>query len=264
MPQIIWCPTGPLTFLPLHAAGIYVSDDPANNVNISQFVVSSYTPALSIMLSRSKSKQNPVKAPRILIVSQPATPNLPSLPGTLKEVQNIQKYISADNTTHITHGEATVDAVMSKMSQHEVVHLACHGIQDGNNPLDSSFALYDGKLKLGSLMTVSLEKAELAVLSACQTAMGNEDIPEEAVHLAAGMLAVGYPSVIATMWSIGDEDAPHIASKVYAFLFGQSDHGEAKERLKSAYALHEAVKQLRQEVGDLNFVKWVPFIHFGV
>ncbi|KAF8597919.1 hypothetical protein BDV93DRAFT_512982 [Ceratobasidium sp. AG-I] len=37
----------------------------------------------------------------------------------------------------------------------------------------------------------------------------------ECVHLAAGMLIAGYPSVIATMWSISDDDAPSVADKVY-------------------------------------------------
>ena len=41
-------------------------------------------------------------------------------------------------------------------------------------------------------MTKSLEPAELAFLSACQTATGYEKLPEEAVHLVAGMLAAGF------------------------------------------------------------------------
>ncbi|THU78663.1 hypothetical protein K435DRAFT_886958 [Dendrothele bispora CBS 962.96] len=94
-------------------------------------------------------------------------------------------------------------------------------------------------------MKLSLKNAELAVLSACETATGDENLPEEAVHLAAGMLAVGYPSVIATMWSIGDSDAPLIADKVYANLLGPLDNSESqKAKLTPAYALHEAVKHL--------------------
>lgn len=57
-------------------------------------------------------------------------------------------------------------------------------------------------------MVTSADNAELAFLSACQTAVGDEKIPEESIRLAAGMLAVGYKGVIATMWSIRDDDAP--------------------------------------------------------
>ncbi|KAI0082963.1 hypothetical protein BDY19DRAFT_981531, partial [Irpex rosettiformis] len=53
-----------------------------------------------------------------------------------------------------------------------------------------------------------LPNADLAVLSACQTATGDEKLSEEAVHLAAGMLNIGYKSVIGTMWSISDYIAP--------------------------------------------------------
>ncbi|THU86946.1 hypothetical protein K435DRAFT_682640, partial [Dendrothele bispora CBS 962.96] len=138
-------------------------------------------------------------------------------------------------------------------------------IQDIINPLSSAFALYDGRLELNTLTRLSLKNAELAVLSACQTATGDGNLPEEAVHLAAGMLAAGYHSVIATMWSIRDSDAPLIVDKLYANLLGCRDNSEGqKAKLTPAYALHEAVKHLREEVGEMNFVRWVPFIHFRV
>ncbi|THU81820.1 TPR-like protein, partial [Dendrothele bispora CBS 962.96] len=266
LPHITWCATGALAFLPLHAAGIYGSDNP--NINISDFAVSSYTTTLTTLLgSASKPKRDPTAARSVLIVSQPATPGQKPLEYVLNEVEAIQHYASPEHTCHLTHESATVWAVLEEMCKHEIIHLACHGIQEMGNPLSSAFYLYDGGLDLNTLMKlpVSLENAELAVLSACQTATGDENLPEEAVHLAAGMLAVGYPSVIATMWSIGDSDAPLIADKVYANLLGRHDDPESqKAKLTPAYALHEAVKHLRKEVGEMSFVRWVPFVHFGV
>ncbi|THU88185.1 hypothetical protein K435DRAFT_969583 [Dendrothele bispora CBS 962.96] len=266
LPHITWCATGALAFLPLHAAGIYMSDN--LNINISDCAVSSYTTTLTAMLSSSsKPKRDPTAVHSVLIVSQPATPGQEPLHNVSKEVEAIQRYTSPDHTCHLTHESATVWTVLEEMCKHEIIHLACHGIQEMGNPLSSAFYLYDGGLDLNTLMKlpVSLENAELAVLSACQTATGDENLPEEAVHLAAGMLAVGYPSVIATMWSIGDSDAPLIADKVYANLLGRHDDPESqKAKLTPAYALHEAVKHLRKEVGETNFVRWVPFIHFGV
>ncbi|THU76349.1 hypothetical protein K435DRAFT_739358 [Dendrothele bispora CBS 962.96] len=266
LPHITWCATGVLAFLPLHAAGIYGSGDPTKNMNISDFVVSSYTTTLTAMLGfGSKPKQGPTKTPSVLIISQPSTPGLTSLPGTVEEVEAIQRYTSPDHICHLTHEQATVEAVLDEMSKHEIIHLACHGIQNVKNPLSSAFALYDGRLELTTLLMLSLKNAELAFLSACQTAIGDGNLPEETVHLAAGMLAVGYPSVIATMWSIGDKDATLIADKVYANLLGHHDDTESQQvKLTPAYALHEAVKHLREEVGEMNFVRWVPFIHLGV
>ncbi|THU90058.1 TPR-like protein, partial [Dendrothele bispora CBS 962.96] len=267
LPHITWCATGAFAFLPLHAAGIYEPDDPTKNVpvNISDFAVSSYTTTLTAMLgSGPKPKQDPTKTSSVLIVSQPGT-GKGFLPSVAKEVEVIQHYTTSDHTCHLTNESATIGAVLVEMSKYEIIHLACHGIQDIENPLNSAFALYDGRLDLNTLMRLSLKNAELAVLSACETATGDEKLPEEAVHLAAGMLAVGYPGVIATMWSICDPDAPLIADKVYANLLGHRDNSESqKAKLTPVYALHEAVMHLRREVGEMNFVRWVPFVHFGV
>lgn len=268
LPHITWCATGALTFLPLHAAGIYGSADLKQNVKISDYVVSSYTPTLTAMINSTNSlpKRDPTQKPKILIVSQPQTPGMPSLPGALKEAQEIENCLSQECTiTHLSHDKATVDTVMEQMGNYEIVHFACHGIQDLEDPLYSSFSLYDGELTLRLLMTSSFDNAELAILSACQTATGDERLPEEAVHLAAVMLAVGYPSVIATMWSIEDAEAPRVVAEVYAKLLGKQDgEGRHKGRLNPAHALHEAVNCLRERAGEMNFAKWVPFVHFGV
>ncbi|KAK7451177.1 hypothetical protein VKT23_012509 [Stygiomarasmius scandens] len=262
LPHITWCATGPLVFLPLHAAGIYETGKPTK---ISDFAVSSYTTTLTALLTGiHKIEQNAQKTPDILIISQPNTPGYTPLPGTLKEVDVIQKHASPEHVYHITHEEATIEAVTNAMSKYSCIHFACHGIQDLQDPLDSAFALYDARLKLKVLMKVSLKNARLAFLSACQTATGDGKLPEEAVHLAAGMLAIGYPSIIATMWSIGDKEAPVIADKVYECLL--SHHGDSEDQGKNftpAYALHKAVKHLQEEVGETKFLKWVPFVHFG-
>ncbi|KAE9390262.1 hypothetical protein BT96DRAFT_946270 [Gymnopus androsaceus JB14] len=264
LPHITWCPTGPLTLLPLHAAGIY-GGPTETNISISDIVVSSYTTTLGALISSgSKFKEHQAKIPSILIVSQPDTPGLPPLPGTVEEAKVIKKYTLGMHTHHLNHDVATAKAVMHDMGKYDIIHFACHGIQDVQDPLDSGFAVYDQRLRLKELMSLSLNNVHLAVLSACQTATGDENLPEEAVHLAAGMLAVGYPSVIATLWSIGDKEAPLIADKFYANLLGHPDNSGDKTKLTPAYALHEATKNLRKEVGETNFVKWVPFIHLGV
>ena len=69
-----------------------------------------------------------------------------------------------------------------------------------------------------------------------------------------------HSGVIATMWKIGESDAPEVARDVYhKRLFrdhGSLDDGEAAE------ALHHAVEQPRDS-GAL-FLSWVPFIHVGL
>jgi CHAT domain-containing protein len=69
-----------------------------------------------------------------------------------------------------------------------------------SNPLESHFVLRDGPLSIEALMKVELPNAVFAFLSACETAKGDRDQPDQAVHLAASMLFCGFRSVIATMW----------------------------------------------------------------
>ncbi|CAE6477625.1 hypothetical protein ACGC1H_002382 [Rhizoctonia solani] len=253
LPHVTWCTTGILSSLPLHAAGIYG----ASQVCVSDYVVSSYTPNLTALISSTPLSA----ATSILGVSQEATPgDHASLPGTVEELAHIRAH--TNNTlsyTQLTNGEANVKAVLYAMEHHDCVHLACHAQQNASDPTKSGFFLHDGTLDLVSIMGRSFKNKGLAFLSACQTAMGDETLPDETVHLASSMLTAGYPSVIATMWSVWDKDAPFVADKVYGALLkeGKMDCRE------SARALHYAVAELRKEIGDNKFERWVPFIHIG-
>ncbi|KAJ1300325.1 hypothetical protein OPQ81_005146 [Rhizoctonia solani] len=229
LPHITWCPTGALTFLPLHAAGDY--DQPRSRV--FDYVISSYTPTLTALLASPPSTL--VHATRVLAIGQAETPRCTPLPDD----------------------QATIADVLDAMEQHEWVHLACHAHQNVTDPTKSGFFLHDGTLDLASINQRMFRNKGLAFLSACQTATGHERLPDEAIHLASGMLTAGYPSVIATMWSVRDEDAPFVADKVYAELMkdGKVGNGQAGK------ALHHAVAELRDKIGENKFERWVPYIH---
>jgi CHAT domain-containing protein len=201
------------------------------------FAVSSYAPTLEALLKPSMCAVPGSGDPNVLIVSQPETPGQPSIPGTEREAAVIQS-IFPQTTKLLNRHEGTVAAVLEGMKAHSWVHLACHGIQDS---LNSAFLLEDGRLNLSTLMTQSLPHAEIAFLSACQTASGDERLPEEVIHLAAGMLNVGYKSVIGTMWSISDLQATKVAEKFYEAMKRQLAAGR---ELRPAYALHEATQHL--------------------
>jgi CHAT domain-containing protein len=81
-----------------------------------------------------------------------------------------------------------------------VLHLACHGLQDQSNPLNSRFCLHNRDLMASDLIKMRLDHGFLAYLSACETAKGDVKHTDEVIHLAATMLAAGYKSVVATMW----------------------------------------------------------------
>jgi CHAT domain-containing protein len=256
--RIWWCATGPLAFLPIHAAGIYSKSEPG--FNISDYVVSSYTPTLAAIIGARESHQARDKYRGLLAISQPSTPGQSALPNTEIEL-NIIKEQASKFGVHLLRGpEASMESVIEGMEAHSWVHFACHGVQDTIEPLKSAFCLHNKRLELSTIITKSFPYADFAFLSACQTAAGDEKLPEEAVHLAAGLMLAGYGSVIATTWSIKDKDAPVIAGHVYTKLFSNTEPDSSG----SAVALHHAVKLLRQQVGDSEFLSWVPFIHVGV
>jgi CHAT domain-containing protein len=198
---------------------------------------------------------------RVLAIGQEATPGQSRLPGTKAELSCIAKHVQAPlHYTQITGHDATAAAVLTAMEKNDWVHLACHAHQNRNEPTESGFFLHGGTLSLATVTQKLFKNKGLAFLSACQTARGDENLADEAVHLASGMLMAGYPSVIATMWSVMDADAPVVADKVYAQLLkdGKMNNKDA------AKALHEAVGELREKVGEDAFARWVPYIHMGV
>ena len=99
---------------------------------------------------------------------------------------------------------------------------------------------------------------QLTFLSACETAQGEDNHPDEAVHVAAGMLAAGFRDVIGTMWTIYDSSAPIVADLVYKEVF---EDGKLLVD-KIPFALHRAVEHLRNRNPD-DFMAWIPFIHLG-
>jgi CHAT domain-containing protein len=201
----------------------------------------------------------------LLAISQPDTPGEIPLPNTTKELAQIRLHAQNMQVQYLEGSAATPKKVVERMATHGWVHLACHAIQDLLQPTRSAFCLHNGTLGLFQIIEQPSQSAEFAFLSACQTAAGDEEIPDEAVHLAAAMLLAGYRSVIATMWSINDKDGPVIAGEVYSHLLKD----KVPDSSQAAYALRRAVKYFREEhlrggVSDNDFFAWVPFIHIGI
>ncbi len=263
-PRLWWCPTGLLSFLPLHAAGLFNTAE--HGTKVYEFVASSYTPTVGILADISNQQSEEFGG--LLTVCQPHTPGQNRIPKTEDEVCSVVQVAVesglAMDITSLGNDNATPEAVLSGMAGHSWAHFACHARQDPTQPLESAFMLggdpKEGRpLKLTEISERANRNADFAFLSACQTAMGDTSLSEESVHLAAGMLIAGYRRVIATMWAVNDSDAPIIAEMVYKHMLsdGKADSG------KSCLALHHATASLREKVGEKAFKRWVPFIHYG-
>ncbi|KEP46739.1 aromatic di-alanine and TPR containing protein [Rhizoctonia solani 123E] len=197
LPHITWCPTGPLSFLPMHAAGDYSQP----HSRIFDYAVSSYIPTLTALFASAPSSLN--RNCRVLAVGQATTPGHNPLPGTIEELTHVKAHAhNKAGYLQLIDNQATIASVLDAMEQHDWVHLACHTHQNVNDPNKSGFYLHDSTLDLSAINQRSFKNKGLAFLSACQTATGNKKLPDEAIHLASGMLMAGYPSVIVMMWSV--------------------------------------------------------------
>ncbi|KDR76740.1 hypothetical protein GALMADRAFT_1328675 [Galerina marginata CBS 339.88] len=262
--RIWWCPTGPLAFLPLHAAGIY-GPSYKPGLCISDFVVSSYTPTVQALNKSVLSSSASTKSTNLLLIS-PNTPDLSPIPFTQKEIHDLKEIVGKHHIPAVLLEDdaATVERVKEEMNACSWVHFACHGVQNAGDPLESAIHLHKGCITLLDIMSQKIPNPELAFLSACQTSKGDLKLSEEVVHLAAGMLAAGYRGVVGTMWSISDQHGPEFAKWFYEYLL--EDIGpNGLDSTRAAYALDYATRKVRETLGegDDAFLKWVPYVHFG-
>ena len=95
----------------------------------------------------------------------------------------------------------TVEDVASQLPTASIVHFACHGEQNAQEPLKSALLLKDRHpLTVSRIMELHIPNARLAFLAACQTALGDKTLPDEVIHLGSTLLFSGFPGVVATMW----------------------------------------------------------------
>jgi CHAT domain-containing protein len=232
---------------------------------VSDFVVSSYTPTISTLLDKIRwEPTSDIKRPRLLLISQTATPGLTELPATQEEVLALANLVKTHQIESLTLGDdaATISRVKDEMSQHNWVHFACHAVQDREDPLKSGIHLYDGQLQLLELLKQRFPEADHAFLSACETGKGDKLLSDEAAHVAAGLLAAGYRSVVATMWSIRDQHGPEIAETFYRVLL---ESGELNSACAS-HALRKSMQRFRKRYGDTEYalLTWIPYVHLGI
>ncbi|KAJ7247768.1 CHAT domain-containing protein [Mycena rebaudengoi] len=264
--RLWWCLTGPLIFLPIHAAGINFNGKLEDCV--SNYVISSYTPTLTTLL---KPPEEPLESLKMTTVIVPDAPGNSYLAGARVELAEIERRVPQEWHTVVGGtSKATVEATITALGNCSIAHFACHGLQDIANPLNSGLVLSDGRLGIAELMrraSVGDRNLSLAFLSACETAKGDNSTPDEAMHLAGVMLFAGFRGVIGTIWTMDDRDGPKIAATFYERLFGGFDATSQPRKFpdlaKSAEALHHAVNKLKEEK-DATHLRWVPFVHYGL
>ena len=255
--RIWWCPTAEFSLLPLHAAGSFRKGQPT----LPDLYISSYTPTLTALIrARQKRPLDPsIDQHRFLVVGQAQAPGQCELVSVNTELSSISQRIgSVAALTSIQDQDATIAKVVGELKKNEFVHLARHGIPDPKQPFESGFALGDGLLKVEDIMQYELQNAQFAYLSACHTTVGDEESPDEVIHLAAAMQFAGFRSVIGTMWAVDDGHTNEITFKFYQHLLDESGR---LDHTRAALALHRTMNSLR--LSKIPVDQRILYIHIG-
>jgi CHAT domain-containing protein len=117
----------------------------------------------------------------------------------------------------------------------------------------------DGFLQLFEVYGLGLD-AELAVLSACDSAVGLEVAGEGVFALSRGFLAAGARSVVASQWPVDDQATAALMAMFYRELALDLAAGRP---LGVSRALDRARKHVRHDPRWSSPVYWAPFVLTG-
>jgi CHAT domain-containing protein len=141
----------------------------------------------------------------------------PALPGVEVELSLITPQIWSG--TKMLNKDFTVENLKSQYQQrkYDIVHLATHSQFNPGSPKDSYIQFSDRKLTLEQIQNLGLDRppVDLLVLSACETALGDEEAEFGFAGLA---LQAGVKSVIASLWLISDAGTVALMSEFYQNL----------------------------------------------
>ncbi|KAG2040834.1 CHAT domain-containing protein [Suillus americanus] len=260
----IWlCPTAAFTSIPLHAANPFQTKaDRSKEPCLEDLYICSYTPTLSALF-RSRQLMKKRVPPSFVAIGQgqPGIGKGKALLAVDSELELVHKLVPATaNRTTISGDAATRTGALDALQQNTWVHLACHGKQDRTQPYNSHFVMRDEHLTLLDIIERDIPHAEFAFLSACHTAVGDEETPDEVIHLAAGLQFSGFKSVVGTLWEVDDSVAKHIVEAFYNHMFNLKEGG-VMDCTKAAWALNCATHAVKTKV---PLEQRMVFIHIGV
>jgi CHAT domain-containing protein/tetratricopeptide (TPR) repeat protein len=204
-----------------------------------------------------------------LVVGNPTMPEvrvsdgtrnrLASLPGAEAESRGIATQLG---TSALTGTQATETEVVRRLANAPVVHLATHGFAYSTEAkARSSFvalapdSLNDGLLTVGNILDNSRLKiiADLVVLSACQTALGDLKQAEGTVGLQRAFLAKGARSVLVSLWNVSDAATRILMMGFYRHWLRDPDHPTKAE------ALRRSQEEVRNTPGFEHPRFWAAF-----
>jgi CHAT domain-containing protein len=192
---------------------------------------------------------------------------LRSLPHTGDEILRAQK--QAGGKSALFSGKtATVEQFKALAPAFSILHLATHGKANARTGEFSFLAFYsspdsiaDSKLSVSDLYNMTIN-ADLALLSACETSLGEMFEGEGVVNLARAFSFAGAKSVVTSLWSINDQSTPYLMDGFYSTLMLGKNKNIALSTAKRQYLKTHPGQQSHPffwagfvEVGDWNALK---------
>ncbi len=197
------------------------------------------------------------------------------LPSTRSEIDRVETDLKrAGLQTTMLSGDSTEADIKAKSQEVAIVHLATHGFfkaaSDRTDALWRSGLLAsrpnlnrprrrdpnDGVLYARELMDWDLSAADLVVLSACQTALGDASRIGSVRGMPTALAIAGAKRSLLTLWEVNDEGVANFMARFYQVL--------ADEKLDYAAALRKVrIEALRGKVdGASDPAVWAAFAFF--
>jgi CHAT domain-containing protein/Tfp pilus assembly protein PilF len=190
--------------------------------------------------------------------------DLPRLYFSRQEAEAIRSFAPPNQTrTALDFDASRAEAKKPDLARYRVVHFATHGLLDSRHPELSGIVLsmvdragqpQDGFLRLDEIYNLKLN-ADLVVLSACQTALGEEVRSEGLIGLTRGFMYAGSPQVLASLWSVRDRAVAELMRRFYESLL--------RHHLTPEAALRSAQLSMMQDPRWSDPYYWAAFVLQG-
>ncbi|MTJ50163.1 CHAT domain-containing protein [Dolichospermum sp. UHCC 0259] len=190
-----------------------------------QFLIEKYSVGIIPSFNLTDTRYFPIiKADILAMGISRSTEDQDPLPSVPLEIDTVSKQIWQSQNQILLNEELTTEKIASLSSQKNfgIIHLATHGDFQAGQISNSYIQLWDKKLNLDELKKLSQElkwnkdpKVEMLVLSACRTALGNQQ-----AELGFSGLAVqaGVKSVLGSLWYVSDQGSLALITKFYEQL----------------------------------------------
>jgi CHAT domain-containing protein len=244
---LVFVPDGALQTIPLAAL------HDGKRFLIQEFAVA-ITPGLSLLEPRSVERKH---AQALLSGLSDSVQGFPSLEFVPTELQTIKTEFPSQLLLNDSFRTSTLERKLTE-GQFSIVHIASHGQFDRD--AHKTFVLtYDDKLTLNELEALIRpsqyrgKPVELLVLSACQTAAGDD---RAALGLAGVAVKAGARSALASLWFVNDQSTAAFTSELYGQLSQSSPVSRAK-------AVQAAQLKMLADRRYRHPCYWAPYLLIG-